>query len=120
MPSWKTVERILDLERRVTHLETKDLEMSAESDDLRAEVAAQRDVVNSAVTLLAGLHARLDAAGTDRTALAALKTDLVTMRQELASAVAENTPVDPAVTEPASTAPEAAPVAEDTVPGGAV
>ncbi len=57
---------------------------------LQQEVAATRGVMQSAATLLAALHQRLVDAGTDPVALDALKNDLHTEREALATAVAAN------------------------------
>jgi hypothetical protein len=61
-------------------------------DDLTAEVAAQTTVNQSAITLLQGLKAKLDAAGTDPAKLQAIKDSLTANDQALAQAVAQNTP----------------------------
>lgn len=65
--------------------------MSALS-DLQAAVAAEDTVIASAITLLGGLKAQLDAAGTDPVALAALSADIAAQTASLAAAVSENTP----------------------------
>lgn len=76
---------------------TKELEpMSQAIDDLSAVVAANSDVVSSAITLISGLADEVAAAGTDPQALADLTTQLKASAQALADAVAANTPVDPA------------------------
>jgi hypothetical protein len=61
-------------------------------DDLTAEVAAQTTVNQSAITLLQGLKAKLDAAGTDPAKLQAIKDSLTANDQALAQAVTANTP----------------------------
>ena len=68
--------------------------MSAELQELTAKVAANSVVIDSAVELLNGLKERLDAAiaSGDPAALAALSASLGTDTQELADAVAANTP----------------------------
>lgn len=71
-------------------------------DTLKAEVAEQKTVIASAVTLLAGLKAKLDAAGTDEAALAALSAELDTQTNALAAAILANTPADPAPVDPAA------------------
>jgi predicted nucleic acid-binding Zn-ribbon protein len=60
--------------------------------DLQASVAAENTVIASAITLLKGLKAALDAAGTDPAALAALKADIDAQTQGLADAITANTP----------------------------
>lgn len=61
-------------------------------DDLTAQVAANKTVIDSALTLIAGIAARITAAGTDPAALAALTADLKSEDDALAAAVAVNTP----------------------------
>lgn len=63
---------------------------------LTTDVAANKDAVASAVTLLEGLSAALAAAGTDPAALAALADSLSTNTAALAAAVTANTPAAPA------------------------
>jgi hypothetical protein len=71
--------------------------------DLQAQVAANTTVTDSAVTLIQGLKASLDAAiaSGDPAALTALSAQLGTETQKLADAVSANTPVDP--TQPGET-----------------
>lgn len=66
--------------------------MSAELDTLTAQVHSNTSVVQSAVTLINGISARIAAAGTDPAALQALTTELQQQDQALAAAVAANTP----------------------------
>ena len=77
---------ILHLEKRI---------MSALT-DLQTAVAAEDTEIASAITLLTGLKAALDAAGTDPVALAALSADIGKQTQALAAAVVANTPAAPA------------------------
>lgn len=62
--------------------------------ELRDQVAAQRSVVESAVTLLKGLHDQLTTAiaSSDPAAIQAVADDLKNQTTTLASAVQENTP----------------------------
>ncbi len=69
--------------------------MSQQLDDLTAQVTANTDVVNSALTLIKGLAAALEAAGTDPAKLDALKASLKASDDALAAAVAANTPAAP-------------------------
>lgn len=62
---------------------------------LEQEVAENKTVTESAVTLLKGLKAALDAAGTDPAKLKALSDSLSTQTDDLAAAVSENTPAAP-------------------------
>ena len=72
----------------------------ADLSKLQADVTQNQSVVDSAVTLLQGLKAALDAAGTDPAALAALSSSLETQTAALAAAVAANTPSSPTPTAP--------------------
>lgn len=68
-------------------------------DDLKTEVQEQRTAVQSAITLIQGLRARLDEAlanGNAEADIRALIADLDAQQTELAAAVAANTPEDPA------------------------
>lgn len=67
----------------------------ADLTQLTADVAAEVTVDESAITLLAGLKAQLDAAGTDPVALAALSQSLETEQAKLAAAVVAYTPAAP-------------------------
>lgn len=70
--------------------------MATDLTDLTAKVAENSAVDQSAIVLLQGLKAALDAAGTDPAALAALSASLGTSSAELAAAVVANTvPVTP-------------------------
>ena len=64
-------------------------------DDLTAQVAANKTVIDSALALINGIAARITAAGTDPAALAALTTSLKSEDDALAAAVAANTPPTP-------------------------
>jgi ATP/maltotriose-dependent transcriptional regulator MalT len=64
--------------------------------DLRAQVAANTQVVQSALTLVQGLVAQLEAAKTDPVALDQVIADLKASDTALAAAVAANTPAAPA------------------------
>jgi len=64
---------------------------TVEVERLRAKVEATKGVMESAATLLAGLHQRLTDAGTDPVALAAITDDLASSTDALAAAVAANT-----------------------------
>ena len=62
---------------------------------LAAKVAAQGTVIESAVTLLGGLSAQLEAAKDDPAQIAAIITSLDAQTAALADAVVANTPVAP-------------------------
>lgn len=61
-------------------------------DDLKAQVERNAAVDQSAISLLKGLKAQLDAAGTDPVALKALSDELGANTDSLAAAVVANTP----------------------------
>lgn len=76
--------------------------MSAELDTLTTEVSETGTVVESAIVLLKGLKAKLDAAGTDPVKLKELSDSLNSQQEKLAAAIAENTPAEPPTEEPAA------------------
>lgn len=86
-------------------------------DNLKAQVEANNTVVQSAVTLLNGLKAKLDEAmgSTDPTALQALSDHLAQETAALAAAVSANTP-----SVQAAPVPQPTPVATDPVPSAPV
>ena len=67
--------------------------MANELADLTTQVTETNTVIDSAVVLIQGLKAKLDAAGTNPVALKALSDSLNTSEQALAAAVVANTPV---------------------------
>jgi hypothetical protein len=71
--------------------------MAGELAGLQAQVAANTDVIESAITLIQGIKAALDAAiaSGDPAALAALSATLSSEDEKLAAAVAANTPAPP-------------------------
>lgn len=64
----------------------------ADFTSLTAQVAKNTTVIGSAMTLIQGFKAQLAAAGTDPVALAALQQSLSDSDDQLAAAVAQNTP----------------------------
>lgn len=66
--------------------------MSQEFDDLTAQVKANSDLLDSAVVLINGIAARIDAAGVDPVKLKALTDELKAKDDILATAVTANTP----------------------------
>lgn len=76
-------------------IQTKETRIMAAIDDLTAQVAANSTVIGSALTLIQGLAAALAAAGTDPVKLAALQATLKQNDDDLAAAVAANTPASP-------------------------
>jgi translation initiation factor 1 (eIF-1/SUI1) len=69
-------------------------------DELAQRVAANTTVIESAITLIGGFKAKLDAAGTDPAKLAAFSAELAAEDAKLAAAVAANT--DATTTTPAA------------------
>ncbi len=76
------VERIFELQGAIM----------AELDDLTAQVAANKTVIDSALVLINGIADRIKAAGTDPAALKALTDSLKSEDDALAAAVTANTP----------------------------
>lgn len=72
-----------------------ELRMAKELDDLAAAVARNSEVDASAIQLLQGLKAQLDAAGTDPVKLKELSDSLGGSTDALAAAVVANTPAAP-------------------------
>lgn len=70
--------------------------VTKEFDDLTAQVQANSDAVDSAITLINGIADRIDAAKTDPAALTALADELRSKDTALSVAVMANTPVPPA------------------------
>lgn len=70
-------------------------------DDLTAQVAQTTSIEASAVTLIEGIAAELQAAGTDPAKLSALTSNLNASAKALAAAVAANTPAAPPAPAPA-------------------
>ena len=85
----------IEIYHMLAHIIKNQEKIMAALDDLTAAVAAEDTVVDSAVTLLQGLKAALDAAGTDPAKLAALSADITAKTKTLSDAVAANTPAAP-------------------------
>lgn len=66
--------------------------MATALETLTQAVQADTDAENAAITLLQGLKAQLDAAGTDGAKLKALSDQIGTNAAQLAAAVVANTP----------------------------
>ena len=73
----------------IHHLEKK---LSTELQDLTTQVAETKTVIDSAIVLIQGIKAALDAAGSNPAALKALRDSLDTSEQALAAAIVANTP----------------------------
>jgi chromosome segregation ATPase len=88
-----SIENKLDAILRVLQeILRKEITMSAELDALTVQVKANTDVEASAVALLQGLSAQIEAAKTDPAALQTLADSLKTSAQGLADAIVANTP----------------------------
>lgn len=92
-------------------------------DDLKAAVARNRSVQDSAVMLLSGLKTKLDSAtvalsegGVDTAELETLSADLGAQTDALAAAVAKNTVADTTAPNPEPPAPVDVPVDTPTEP----
>lgn len=70
----------------------QNFKIMADLTELTAQVEKNTTVVESAIALITGLKAELDAAGTDPVALKALSDKLGSETDALAAAVAANTP----------------------------
>ena len=68
------------------------MKMANELADLTSQVAQTNSVIDSAIVLIQGIKAALDAAGSNPAALKALSDSLDTSEQALAAAVVANTP----------------------------
>ena len=64
-------------------------------DEVVAEVSEITTVVDSAIALIKSIKEKLDAAGTDPAKLAEIRNQLDAKGNELAAAVAANTPSEP-------------------------
>lgn len=70
--------------------------MSAALSALTTEVAETKTVMQSAVTLINGLSAKITELKDDPVAIAALAAELDTTSNDLAAAISANTPAEPA------------------------
>ncbi len=85
------------IESKVDQLIKGEAKIMADLTKLESDVAAEVTASQSAITLLTGLKAALDAAGTDPTKLAALSSSLEANTAALAAAITANTPAAGAV-----------------------
>lgn len=86
--------QIIELLKEV---QRKEAEIMATIEELEQQIRESIAVEQSAVLLIQGFKERLEAAGTDPEKLAQLKADLDASEQNLAAAVAANTPAAPVV-----------------------
>lgn len=85
-------EQLDRIESALAQLTQRSIAMSAELDTLTAEVTENTTVVDSAIVLIGGLADQIRALSTDPAALLALANTLDSKTNELAAAVAANTP----------------------------
>lgn len=81
-----------DISRKLDLILNQQEKIMANIDALTAQVAANAAVIDSAIVLINGIAARIDAAGVDPVKLAALVDELKAKDTELAGAVTANTP----------------------------
>jgi len=90
---------ILEIVQSINRKETQQLQqeadMSAQLDNLKAKVAANTTVIQSAIVFINGLSQALRDARDDPAAIDALATELETRDQELSGALVTNTPAAP-------------------------
>lgn len=79
---------LFTLPQRIAH-------MSAQLDELTAQITQNNSLIESALTLIQGLKQQIQDAGTDPAKLQALVDALSTEDQKLATALASNTPGAP-------------------------
>lgn len=91
----KILGRLDRIEQRLGSIATTQGEIKVDLTQLTADVAADTDAVNSAVTLLNALAAEIAANANDPAALAALAATLEANTASLAAAVTANTPAAP-------------------------
>jgi len=86
-----------NLEAFFNHLTKQEKLLMTDLTALTDAVTQDTDVVNSAITLITGLAAEIQAAGTDPVALQSIVDQLNTNNTQLAAAVTANTPAAPPV-----------------------
>ena len=87
------IHHVMDqLNRILDTINQMEMKMANELDELTIKVAETKTVTESAIVLLQGLKAKLDAAGTNPVALKALSDSLAASDAALAAAVLANTP----------------------------
>jgi hypothetical protein len=85
------------MDKKLDQILNKETSIMATLDDIVASVAAEDTVVDSVVTLLAGIKAQLDAAGQNPAKLQALSDALANQQTKMANAIVANTPAVPPV-----------------------
>lgn len=88
---------LLSMDGKLDLILKKEATEMAAIDDLAVKVARNATVTGSAIVLIQGIKAALDAAGTDPVKLAALGASLDSADDELAAAISANTPSAPPI-----------------------
>jgi outer membrane murein-binding lipoprotein Lpp len=91
----EVIERLSRIEAKLDQLIREGQTMSAEIDALAAQVEKNTELEASAVTLIEGLAARIEAAQDDPVRLRALTDELRQKADVLATAITTNTPPAP-------------------------
>jgi hypothetical protein len=89
---FRIYKELIRIRKQLTIIENKENEMSAELDALTLEVADTNTIMQSAIVLIQGLAAQLQAIANDPAAILQLAADLDAQSDALAAAVAANTP----------------------------
>lgn len=86
-----------EITQKLDTIINKEVQMAGELDQLKATVEAENTVIDSAIALLNGLKAALDAAiaANNPQALVDLSNEIQAKSQALAAAVTTNTPAQP-------------------------
>ena len=84
------------LNRILNAIHILEIKLATELDELTLKVTETSTVIASAIVLIQGLKAKLDAAGTNPAALKALSDSLAASDVALAAAIVANTPAAPA------------------------
>ncbi len=92
LPDYEVLTRLEALSHKMDLNKERQESLMTVLDDLTAQVAANRTISQSALTLINGIADRITAAGVDPTVLAALTASLKDDDDKLAAAVAQNTP----------------------------
>jgi hypothetical protein len=88
-------ERLDGIEHLLTRIILKERQIMADLTTLKAEVTRNTEVDQSAIALLTGLAAQIEALKTDPAALQALADELKGSSDALANAITANTPAAP-------------------------
>lgn len=90
---WRTLNDKLDsISKRLDFLAAEEKTIIMDLTTLKAQVDKNRDLEESAVTLITGIAKQLAAAKTDPAAIQALSDELTASASDLATAITNNTP----------------------------